>query len=66
MAEHQVPRVVYITEAELTSLINNSSATNHVDARFGGGRCWLDDKPENAWAFALLVKWRGLDLSFDY
>jgi hypothetical protein len=57
---------VYVTEEEMTSLIMESDATRHVDARYGGGRVWLEDTPTNQWAFKFLVQWRGLDLSFDY
>lgn len=66
MVNQQVPRYVYITEEELVALMEKSSAEEYVDARFGGGRVWLDDKPANQWAFKLLIQWRGLDLSFDY
>lgn len=66
MVEHQVPRVVYITQAEYVTLISESSALNVVHARFGGGRVWLDDKPENAWVFKRLIQLRGLDLTYDY
>lgn len=66
MVHQQVPRHVYVTEEEMTSLIMESDATRHVDARYGGGRVWLEDTPTNQWAFKFLVQWRGLDLSFDY
>lgn len=66
MLEHQVPRVVYISESELTTLINESTRANVVHARFGGGRVWLDDEPHNQWAFKRLTQLRGIDLVYDY
>lgn len=66
MVEQKVPRHVYVTEEEMTSLIMESNAERHVDARYGGGRVWLEDTPTNQWAFKLLHQWRGLDLVFDY
>lgn len=69
MAEHQVPRVVYITQEEYVSLINRSSDKQVVHARFGGGgggRVWLDNVPGNSWIWPLLSEWRGLNVSFDY
>lgn len=66
MVEHQVPKVVYITQEEYVSLINQSSATQVVHARFGGGKVWLANEPGNAWIWPLLTQWRGLDVSFDY
>lgn len=66
MAEHKVPAKVYITEMEHARLVGESSSERQVLTGFGGGRVWLEDVESNAWAFTLLLEWRGLNVSYDY
>ena len=66
MVEQRVPDRVYVTEAEYLRLLERSTRETPLLASFGGGRVWLDDVESNAWAFTLLVEWRGLNVAYDY
>jgi hypothetical protein len=67
MTEHNVPPKVYVTEEEYVRLLNAAevrlapATSQALHARFGGNRVWLEEINANAWAFTLLLEWRGLD-----
>lgn len=64
--DQRVPDKVYITEVEHARLINESSRERQVLTGFGVGRVWLEEVESNAWAFKLLLEWRGLTVEHDY
>lgn len=59
--EHNIPSKVYITEEERVKLVAQSAERRQVIASFAGDKIWLDNIAINAWAFALLADWRGLN-----
>lgn len=65
MVEHQVPRYVYVTEAELATLISEAVNGRYLDARFGANRIWLEENVANFWVFKRLTQLRGIDLVYN-
>jgi hypothetical protein len=61
VVDHNVPRSVYVTEEERVKLLSHSTSVKIMVVTFAGDRTWLDNTPENAWTFALLADWRGLN-----
>lgn len=61
MTEHQVPSKLYITEEERARLVAQSSSRLPLAVTFAGDKISLDYIGVNAWAFALLAEWRGLN-----